>query len=860
MPLNLPNVDYTSRDWPSIRQSLLDDAASRVPEWVNRDPNDFGVVLIEEFAYLGDMLSYYTDRLADEAYLPTARSRASILNIADMLSYRPDQGQPSTVTLTIGVVPGTGRVLIPAGTKFSTSPLADDLTSIVFFETDTDLYVDQTSTDVAYGTVAATQGEAVTDEVLGLSDGLSTQVYQLLQTPAIEQTVRVFVDEGSGPMEWRFYEHLIDAQPTALAYTTRVDEFGRTSVIFGDDVNGRVPFNGAAITVSYRVGGGAVGNVGAGTITSIADAGASISDVNNLGPATGGTDPETNDQIRVNAPRALSTLHRAVSLADYGNICFNVVGVAKANAFGLTPNNVTVYIAPSGGGIPTQQLKQRVLAYLADKKVGPNTQVIVTDPTYVPVNISVDIMVRPEYAQSPVLNAVKNALIDLLSFANVDFGMLLTVSDVYAALMQVDGVQYAGLRILARGSDADPQGVANIQFEPNEIPTATGGLFTVQPSNGIVPSATTPPNGIVPDQPSAPVVDSLTCPTGAAYNGAFDMQVHWTAVKNATSYQVVLDFFHGSTYRGTYEGPVTASTTADISAGWTGDADTVKVRVVALNGSNKVDGAQTTMAYPCAGNMAAAPPGVANLPTGLHFTSSALGAQDQFGNIAFNWAVAWTEDATTPPTQYIFQKQFLDKSGTVMFDNLGSQQGTANAAAASGTGTYGQTNDKAPANSRTMQFRLGIADASGKVAKWTAWVGTSVQPYVAPPPPVPTWSGVPTQPVVGSGSMTRHADGTVTITVPVAVTNASRLRVDYRWQDNAGNVGYSSNPADDEVFLDVGTAPGNSFSNTLTITTKAPTGLAWPSGTPVTLRFISFWFYGVNTNGMSAGTEVSYAY
>lgn len=857
MPLNIPNIDYTSRDWASIRQSLLDDAATRLPEWVNRDPNDFAMVLIEEFAYLGDILSYYTDRLADEAYLPTARNRGSILNIADMLSYRPDQGQPSTVTLTIGVVPGSGRVFVPAGTKFSTVPLADDLTSIVFFETDTDLYVDQT-TDVAYGTVTATQGETVHNEVLGLSEGTPSQVFPLLQFPAIEQTVRVFVDEGSGPMEWMLFEHLIDAQPTALAYTTRVDEFGRTSVIFGDDVNGRVPFNGAAVTVTYRIGGGAIGNVGAGTITNIADAGPSISDVNNLGPATGGTDPETNDQIRVNAPRALSTLHRAVSLADFGNICFNVVGVAKANAFGLTPNNVTVYIAPTGGGIPTQQLKQRVLSYLANKKVGPNGQVIVTDPTYVPVNITVDIMVRPEYAQSPVLNAVKNALIDLLSFANVDFGMILTVSDVYAAIMAVDGVQYVGLRVLARSSDPDPQGIANIQFKPNELPTATGGVFTVLPSNGIISTPTTPPAGVVPDQPTAPVIDSLTCPTGAAYNGAFDMQVHWAAVKNATSYQVVLDFFAGTAYRGTYEAPASASTVADISAGWTGDADTVKVRVVAINGTNKIDGASTTMAYPCATNMAAPPPGVVgDLPSALHYTATSLGAQDQWGNLAVNWAVAWTESAT-PPTKYIFEKQFLDRHNTVMF--AGHQVGSVLAAAASGTGTFGEPNDQAPAGAATMQFRLGIADASGTVVKWTDWVGASVTPYVAPPPPVPTWSGSPSQPVVGSGSYTRHADGTVTITVPVAVSNASRLRVDYRWQDNAGNVGYSSNPADDEVFIDVGTTPGNTFSNTLTITTTAPTGLAYGSGVPFTPQFISFWFYGTSPSGMSAGTEVTYAY
>lgn len=858
MPVNIPSIDYTSRDYASIRQSLLDDAATRIPEWVNRDANDFGMMMIEAFAYVGDLMSYYTDRLADEAFISTARNRASILNIADMLGYRPDNGQPSTVVLTVGVLPGNGRVRIPAGTQFSTQPLTDDLTSIIVFETDTDLYVDQDPTNVMYGTVSATQGETTSNEVLGLSDGTPAQVFRLLQSPAIEQTVRVFVDEGAGPLEWMFFEHLIDAPPTAVAYTTRTDAFGRTSVYFGDDVNGRVPFNGSSITVTYRVGGGHTGNVGAGTITNIMSAGPSVTSVNNLSPAAGGTDAETSDQIRVNAPRALSTLKRAVSLEDYGDICFNVVGVGKANAFGLIPENVTVWIAPSGGGMPTQELKQRVSAYLSDKKVGPTGQTITADPTYVPVNVTVDVMVKPEYSQSAVLNAVKNALIDMLAFPNVDFAMLLTTSDVYAALMDVDGVQYAGLRVFARASDPTPQGISNIQFGPNEIPTATGGVFTVEPSNGIVPSATATPAAVVPTQPGAPVIDSLSCPTGAAYAGAFSLQTHWAASDHATGYQVVIDFYHGTTYRGTYESDVIPSTSTTLAGGFVTDADNIKVRVVAVNGSNKVDGPTTAVTpYTCGTNTMSPPPGVAALPTALHFTSMSLGAQDHYGNLAINWAVAWTESAS-PPVKYAFEKRFLDQTSTAM--NAGHQTGTTLSGPASGTGTAGNTNDQAPAGAVTMQYRLGVMDASGQVVQWTGWAGSSVQPYVPPPPPIPAWSGTPTQPVVGSGTMTHNSDGTVTITVPVAVANAQRLRVDWRWEDNAGNVGYSSDPTTDETFIDISSTPGNAFSNTLTINTPAPTGLAWPSGTPITLRFINFWFYGVNPNGMSAGTELSYAY
>lgn len=853
MPLNLPSIDYTSRDWASLRQSMLDDAANRLPEWTSRTSNDFGVVMIEEFAALGDMLSYYTDRLADEAYLSTARNRSSILNISETLNYRPDNGQPSRVDITVGVLPGSGRVRVPAGSQFSSAAVDGDLTSLIIFETDTDLYIDQLASDVAYGAVSATQGQTVADEVLGLSVGTPSQVFHILQSPVLEESIIVSVDEGAGPMHWVFYEHLIDASPTTLAYTTRTDAFGRTAVYFGDDVNGRVPFNGAAITVTYRVGGGVSGNVGAGTITNVVSAGDTVSSVSNLASATGGTNPETNDQIRVNAPRALSTLRRAVSLADYGNICFNVVGVAKASAFGLTPNSVTVYIAPSGGGLPSQPLKQRVLVYLGDKKVGPSAQVVVTDPTYVPVNISVDVMVRPQYAQSPVLNAVKNALIDMLAFENVDFKMTLSVSDVYSTLMDVEGVQYVGLRVLARSSDQAPQTVNSIVFGPNELPTSAGGVITVSPSNGIIPSVTsggTQPQ--VPTQPGAPVIDTLTCPVGASYNGAFDLTVHWDAALHASAYQVVLDFFHGTTYRGSFDGPTVAVNSAHVTGGFVTDADSVKVRVVAINGPNKTDGPTTTVAYTCGTNTMTVAPGTPDLPTNLHFTSMTLGSHDAFGNLGIIYALAWTNGGSPPvsPATYTAQIQFLDSHGTVL--SAGQSLGPSLATPATLSSSSGE---QAPAGAVTMQVRLGVKDATGAVVKWTAWAGASVQPYVAPPAPAWVWVGLPDTPVASFNSYARNSDGTVSFTIHTVANNWLDIRYDWWWQDANGFVLHSTYPDLDRGFFGGGGSPGVHYDGNTTAGSNAPAPVTGHAPVVFVVRLTP-----VNPNGSGPSTTIQHSY
>jgi hypothetical protein len=69
---NIPvSVDYTGRDYYSLREALIARIQDRIPEWTASDPADFGVALVEAFAYLGDMVSYYIDRTANESFIKT---------------------------------------------------------------------------------------------------------------------------------------------------------------------------------------------------------------------------------------------------------------------------------------------------------------------------------------------------------------------------------------------------------------------------------------------------------------------------------------------------------------------------------------------------------------------------------------------------------------------------------------------------------------------------------------------------------------------------------------------------------------------------------------------------------------------
>lgn len=486
----VPPVDYTSKDWATFRDDMENAISTRLPEWTSRSPNDFGIVLIELFAYVGDILSFYGDRIANEAFLPTAVLRSSVLNIAKMLDYRPTGNIAATVTLRFTARAGQGAVTVPKGTQVSTASQAGQ--SPVVFETDVDLVIPDVAPNT--GTVTATQGKTITTEAVGTSTGLLGQVFRLFFSPVIEGSQHVFVNEGAGAVEWLFFANLIDAGQDDAAYTTFTDEAGILNIQFGDNVNGRVPSNGATITATYRIGGGGLGNVGSARLTTLVTTVANILSVSNpdlFGPGTGaaqgGADAETLDEVRVNAPRSLTTIDRAVTTDDYAALALKVPGVAKAKAQAAIYTSVNLYIAPrasSATPVADANLKQQVLDYLATRKM-INATVTLFDPSYVNINVTTgSLNVLPQFNREAVRLDVEKAVRNVLAYNNVGFGSRVTLSSIYRAINGVTGVDYVVVSVLSRTAS----GLADVQLADNEIPTAgtitidtnttTGGITT----------------------------------------------------------------------------------------------------------------------------------------------------------------------------------------------------------------------------------------------------------------------------------------------------------------------------------------------------------------------------------------------
>ena len=120
------SVDYTDKDFDALRARLIALIKSVFPDWTDFDVASFGNLLVELYAYVGDVLTFYQDNLARESRLVTATQRKSVMALAKMLGYRLHGAQAATaeVWLQLARVP-VASVTIPAGTVLRTQEVTE---------------------------------------------------------------------------------------------------------------------------------------------------------------------------------------------------------------------------------------------------------------------------------------------------------------------------------------------------------------------------------------------------------------------------------------------------------------------------------------------------------------------------------------------------------------------------------------------------------------------------------------------------------------------------------------------------------------------------------------------------------------
>ena len=111
-----PAIDLATKDYAGFLQVIQDWALATDPGWGDMSPASTEGMLAELLAHHAEMLSLYQDRVAQEAFIDTARERLSLRRHAAFLGLSLDEGDTATALIAVDAGPGLSGYL-PAGTR-----------------------------------------------------------------------------------------------------------------------------------------------------------------------------------------------------------------------------------------------------------------------------------------------------------------------------------------------------------------------------------------------------------------------------------------------------------------------------------------------------------------------------------------------------------------------------------------------------------------------------------------------------------------------------------------------------------------------------------------------------------------------
>lgn len=113
--------------YSSFRQSMLQRIArtQALSALQTRSDDDYAVTLLDMWATVADVLTFYEERIANEGYLRTARFRDSILRMARLLDYQLRPGVAAT-TLLAFTLDKNASLQIPIGLRVQSVPADDE--------------------------------------------------------------------------------------------------------------------------------------------------------------------------------------------------------------------------------------------------------------------------------------------------------------------------------------------------------------------------------------------------------------------------------------------------------------------------------------------------------------------------------------------------------------------------------------------------------------------------------------------------------------------------------------------------------------------------------------------------------------
>jgi len=337
MAINDKRLEVTEFDFDEVKSNLKIFLKAQ-DQFTDYDFEGSGMnILLDVLAYNTHYLGFNANMLANEMFLDSSSIRSSIVSHAKTLGYTPTSARASKAIVDVTLNTTDSSLTMPAGTVFNTT--VDGTT--YKFSTITDVTKSNTGNSIPFTNTDIYEGTFITTRYTVDSSDID-QRFLLTDNRADTTTLTVKVQTSSSDSTTTTYIKTTDiTQVTASSnvYYLQEVEAGLFEIYFGDGVIGSALSDGNIVVLTYVVSNKSLAN-GASLFTNAATI-ASVSDVATatVAAATAGSEPESLQSIKYNAPLSYASQGRCVTAEDY-----------KVYAKQYFPNTKSVSVFGGEGG------------------------------------------------------------------------------------------------------------------------------------------------------------------------------------------------------------------------------------------------------------------------------------------------------------------------------------------------------------------------------------------------------------------------------------------------------------------------------------------------------------------------------
>ena len=439
--VNDNRLEISKLDFDGIKASLKTFMQSQT-EFTDYDFDGSGMsVLLDVLSYNTHYMSYYLNMVGNEMFLDSATNRYSVVSLAKQMGYIPSSrtAADALISFTATVSGGATTVTVPAWTRFSV--VSDRIKYI--FQPVSDTIATVSGGSATFSNLLVKEGVYVSNSWTYGTSGRAQQFIipnKNIDTSTLTISVRQSKSNSSTD-SYSLYTELEKLDSTSKVYFIQEIEDGLYEIYFGDGVYGIKPTNENIIIAEYLVTSGSEANYAGrdnlqkftieDSLTANTGSATVSGDITASSYASGGTETETIESIKHNAPRNYSSQERLVTENDYKNIVLTKYSNAKAvkvwsgnpskmlfstgkpQESGVVYISIVPVVATQGGGLD-HAAKAYVTNILLDpyRILGIRNEIV--DPNTTRIKVRGKVFYNPRLGTGKGEDTLKNGIIDAI--------------------------------------------------------------------------------------------------------------------------------------------------------------------------------------------------------------------------------------------------------------------------------------------------------------------------------------------------------------------------------------------------------------------------------------------------------------